>query len=209
LPPGVPPPIYPINSICPIVIAALVALHLVCLLYWLLRDCKLGIRIHFEFFASGRELINLDGAVGNALGRLACCCCWPAVQRLNERRRAARKARRAARSKGREGGVETLDASTMTDSRGLYLYMYRQAMQEGSLLGGRNSIATATSEPRRLDFAHSSRRRGRRRPSRAPRQRAPWTRGPILTSRQRARSPKGVGWMGGRVPSGASRAMRV
>ena len=155
MPPGVPPPIYPINSICPIVIAALVALHLVCLLYWLLRDCKLGIRIHFEFFASGRELINLDGAVGNALGRLACCCCWPAVQRLNERRRAARKARRAARSKGREGGVETLDASTMTDSRGLYLYMYRQAMQEGSLLGGRNSIATATSEPRRLDFAHS------------------------------------------------------
>ena len=100
--------------------------------------------------ASGRELISLDGKVGNAFGRLFFCCFWPYIQRWRARRKKARLARRAARAAAvgkTAAGIETADAGTMTDARGLYLYMYRQAMQEGSLLGGRNSMATATSEP--------------------------------------------------------------
>ena len=47
---------------------------------------------------------------------------------------------------------KTREFATMTEAHGLYLYPYRQGMQESSLLGGRNSKATASNEPQRLPF---------------------------------------------------------
>ena len=142
--------------VCLIIIAFLCVLHLLCLLYFILRNCTLGIKVHFGVFnASGSEVVHKDYSCGNVIGRLLCCCLWPLVRRrlaaAKAQRKAAREMRRSTFSSVH--GPLTSDAGTMTDARGLYLYMYRQGMQEGSLLGGRNSMATATSEPKRLPFA--------------------------------------------------------
>ena len=102
----------------------------------------LGIACHFECFRGSKEVVDLDGSftLRNLCQRFVCCCCpWLFRQHFGAGRRQVRPARRS-------------DASTMTESRGLYLYRYRQAMQEASLLGGRNAASTATSEPRRLPF---------------------------------------------------------
>ena len=156
---------------CLMSIYALAGLHGLCLLVAIYMNLHLGIKCHVEVSRGDKEIVNATRAAGNTskikeekeeardkddltvggkarpslparICSVLCCCMMPLLRLFCGGSRSADDA---------PGALS--DAETMTeDSKGLYLYQHRQDMQEGSLLGGRNSKETASAEAQRLPF---------------------------------------------------------
>ena len=125
---------------CQIAIYVLIGLHGLLALYLLYLNCSCSINLQFELF----------GGIGSRRSRR-----MKVNKSVEKKLDISRDEEAQAREDEEAAKLFRSNQTTLgvqTEVQGLYLYPYRQDMQEPNLLGGRNAKNTATTGPMRLPW---------------------------------------------------------